>query len=43
MLLARLVTVKPANMAGNEPRPVVVSTSGLERLFKLLTTVFGRK
>jgi hypothetical protein len=43
MLLARLVTVKPVNALGNEPRPGVVSTSGFERLLKLLTTLFGRK
>jgi hypothetical protein len=43
MLLARLVTVKPVNALGNEPRPAVVSTPGLERLFKLLTGLFARK
>jgi len=43
MLLARLVTVKPVNMVENEPRPGVVSTSGFERFFKLLTALFGRK
>ena len=44
MLLARLVTVKPVNALGNEARPVVVmSTSGLERFFKLLTALFARK
>ena len=43
MLLARLVTVKPVNPLGNETRPVVVSTSSFERMFKLLTALFGRK
>jgi len=43
MLLARLVTVKPVNALWDEPRPAVVSTSGLERFFKLLTALFGRK
>lgn len=44
MLLARLVTVRPVNAFGNEARPgVAVSTSGLERIYKLLTAFFARK
>jgi hypothetical protein len=43
MLLARLVTVKPVNALGNEPRPVVVSTPGFDRLVKMLAAFFGRK
>ena len=43
MLLARLVTVKPANPTGTEPRPAEVSTLTFERVLKLLTGLFGRK
>ena len=44
MLLARLVTVKPVNALGNEARPAVaMSTSGFERIFKLLAALFARK
>jgi hypothetical protein len=43
MLLARLVTVKPVNALGNEPRTGVVSTSGFDRLVKFVMAVFARK
>jgi hypothetical protein len=43
MLLARLVTVRPVNALGNEPRPVAVPTFGFDRLLKTLAAFFGRK
>jgi len=43
MLLARLVTVKPVNALGGEPRPVLISTPGFDRLLKVLSAFFGRK
>ena len=43
MLLARLVTVKPANPTGSEPRPAEGPSVSFERILKVLTSLFGRK
>jgi hypothetical protein len=43
MLLARLVSVKPANPVGSEPRPAAAPTPSFDRVFKLLSAIFGRK
>lgn len=44
MLLARLVTVKPAYPLGEtEPRRAAVSASNFQRLMKLVTGLFSRK
>ena len=43
MLLARLVNLKPANPLGSELRPTAAPAPSLERVFKLLTAIFGRK